>query len=207
MKLLLLADSHGKELAPIILRQVGLQEPPFAFEQFHVIRGRSIEVIRGEYRRQLAAIRVFDPDHVIIHAGHNNMVKHAVYNRSPLFITAVVHLLLEFVVELRATFPTIKIFISTLMPRKSSRNMSNLEASQYNRLCKRFGQHLLSNEVSYSYSTILNRPFWLRISLAEPNKALLSPDGLHATDTGREVLVGLWLSALVARHPSLPASQ
>ena len=207
MRLLLLADSHGKEMAPIISRQVGLIEPPVEFEQYHVVRGRSIEIIRGEYRRQLAAIRAFNPDRVIIHAGHNNMVKHDVYNRSPLFITAVVHMLLEFVVEVHASFPGIRVFVSTLLPRKSSRHMSNLEASQYNRLCKRFGQHLLSSEIAHDFVTVLNRPFWIRISLAEPNRALLSPDGLHASDTGREVLAELWINALIHRNAPVPAAQ
>jgi hypothetical protein len=183
-------------MGPILTSQAGLIDPPVTLEQYHVVRGRSIEIIRGDYRKQLTEIRRFNPDRVLIHAGHNNMVQHDVFNRSPLFITAVVHMLLELAVEVRASFPNIRIFISTLLPRKSSRRTSNLEASQYNRLCKRFGQHLLSNETAYSFVTVLNRPFWLRISLAEPNGALLSPDGLHVTNTGREVLAELWLNAL-----------
>ena len=114
MRLLLLADSHGKEMLPLLHTQAGLLEPPLDLQQFHVIRGRSIEIIRGDYRNELANILSFSPDRVLIHAGHNNMVRHDIYNRSPLFITAVVHILLEFVVEVRASFPDTEIFVSTL---------------------------------------------------------------------------------------------
>jgi hypothetical protein len=180
-------------MRPVLSVQAGLLEPPLTLEQFHIVRGRSIEIIRGDYRKQLAEIIAFNPDHVLIHAGHNNMVRHDVFNRSPLFITAVFHMLLEFVVEVRASFPDAKIFVSTLLPRVSSRRLSNLQATQYNRLCKRFGQHLLTNQPIHNYIAILNRPFWLRISLAEPNGQLLSPDGLHVTNVGRDVLAELWL--------------
>jgi hypothetical protein len=114
MHLLLLADSHGKEMRPVLSVQAGLFEPPLTLEQFHIVRGRSIEIIRGDYRKQLADIIAFNPDRVLIHAGHNNMVRHDVFNRSPLFITAVVHMLLEFVVEVRASFPDAKIFVELL---------------------------------------------------------------------------------------------
>ena len=200
MKLLILADSHGKEMVPIMLRQSHQLEPPLPLEIFSVIRGRSIEIIRGDYRKKLAEIRRFEPDHVLIHAGHNNMVRHEIYNRSPAFITAVVHMNFELAVEVRATFPDIKIFISTLLPRVSSRLMTSHQATQYNRLCKRYGQHLMSNENVHGYVTVLNRPFWLRISLAEPNGALLARDGLHATDAGREILSELWLASLMIRR-------
>jgi hypothetical protein len=202
MKLLLLADSHGKEMRPVLASHASLLDPLWSLEQLHVVRGRGIEIIRGDYRKRLAEIHSFAPDHVLIHVGHNNMVRHEVFNRSPLFITSVVHMLLELVTEIRANFPSIKIFVSTLLPRKASRHMSSLEAQQYNSLCKRFGQHLLSNEQTHRFITVLNRPFWLRISRAEPNEVLLSQDGLHVTDNGRRVLADLWLCALQRGVPS-----
>ena len=55
MRLLLLADSHGKEMRPVLSAQAGILEPLLALEQFHVVRGRSIEIIRGDYRKQLEA--------------------------------------------------------------------------------------------------------------------------------------------------------
>ena len=126
MRLLLLADSHGKEMRPVISGQARLLDPPLCIEQYHVVRGRSIEIIRGDFRRQLAEIVAFRPDHVLVHAGHNNMVQHNVFNRNPLFITAVVHMLLELVVEVRATFPVAKIFISTLYGSQVFREVCHL---------------------------------------------------------------------------------
>ena len=76
--------------------------------------------------------------------------------------------------------------------------MSPTQASQYNRLAKRFGQHMMTYQRIHDYVAVMNRPFWLRISLAEPNGVLLSPDGLHVTDVGREELARLWLIALIA---------
>ena len=198
MRLLVIADSHGKEMGPILSREIKFVNPDIDLTMFHVIRGRSISVIRGEYRRRLDEIRRFAPEKVLIHCGHNNMVKHNVFNRDPEFITAVVHMLMELVVEVRAHFPLIRVYVSTLLPRKASRNMSPTQASQYNRLAKRFGQHMLSNQGVHNYVAVLNRPFWLRISLVEPNGVLLSSDGLHVTDVGREQLARLWLIALIA---------
>ena len=56
--------------------------------------------------------------------------------------------------------------------------------------------HLLTNQPIHNYVAVLNRPFWLRISLAEPNGQLLAPDGLHVTDVGRGVLAELWLNSM-----------
>ena len=203
MKLLLLADSHGKEMMPVMTTHASMLDPQWELDQLHIVRGRGIEIIRGDYRRRLPEIQTFAPDNVMIHAGHNNMVRHEVFNRSPLFITSVVHMLLELVTEIRSDFPDCKIFVSTLLPRKASRRMSGIEAQQYNSLCKRFGQHILSNEQSHNYIAVLNRPFWARISRAEPNEALLAPDGLHVTDNGRRVLADLWLCAIQRGVPSI----
>ena len=199
---MIIADSHGKEMEPVMSREIYQLDPEITLEMYYVVRGRSIAVIRGEYRRRLDAIRRFAPEKVVIHCGHNNMVRHQIFNRTPAFITAVVHMVMEIVTEVRASFPSIKIFVSTLLPRVSGRDMSSIQAIQYNRLAKRFGQHMLSFQITHGYTAILNRPFWLRISLAEPNPALFSPDGLHTTNRGREVLAGLWLAALIKRDVS-----
>jgi hypothetical protein len=188
MRLLIIADSHGKEMGPVLSREIRHVDPNMTLTMFHVVRGRSISVIRGDYRKKLEEIRRFAPEKVLIHAGHNNMVRHNVYNRSPAFITAVVHMIMELVTEVRASFPSIKVYVSTLLPRTASRDMATLQAAQYNRLAKRFGQHMLTNQEVHNYTAVLNRPFWLRISLPEPNAELFAPDGLHVTNNGREVL-------------------
>ena len=185
-------------MGPTLTREIQFVNPSVVLSMCHIVRGRSISVIRGEYRRRLDEIRRFSPEKVFIHVGHNNMVKHNIFNRDPEFITAVVHMIMELVTEVRVHFPSIRVYVSTLLPRKASRNMSPTQANQYNRLAKRYGQHMLSNQGIHSYVAVLNRPFWLRISLAEPNGALLSPDGLHVTDVGREQLARLWLIALIA---------
>jgi hypothetical protein len=126
------------------------------------------------------------------------MVRHKLYNRSPAFITAVVHMVHKLAVEVKASFPDIEVYISSLLPRVTSRSMTPRQAVQYNRLAKRFGQNIKSGQTTlgFSYVAVLNRRFWLRISLAEPNAALFAPDGLHATNAGRDVLAMSWLDAL-----------
>ena len=126
------------------------------------------------------------------------MVRHDTLNTDPQFITTVVHIVLEMATEVKATFPGIQVYISSLLPRVPSRNFTALKTTQYNRLAKRFGEHLVTkqNSLDFSYLAILNNYFWIKVYKGIARSALYARDGLHATDGGREFLAESWMGAM-----------
>ena len=141
----------------------------------------------------------FRPEVVVLHLGHNDLVAHTSYNPKPLFITAVVHQVMEFVVEIKSTLPQSRILVSSILPRVVSSDFSDEKTVKYNRLARRFGEMIRSagNKPGSSFIGTVNRGFWGRIARCEvlPDNHLL--DGLHLNDTGKALLVRGWVTILV----------
>ena len=138
MQILVISDSHGKGMVNI-LRSQGVEA-----RFMSIIKGRPLLGIRKRYRASLQRIRRFSPDKILMHMGHNDMVRHHLYNPQPKFITCVVRMVIEFAVEILSSFPSSELYISSLLPRVAGGGLSAEGARKYNRLAKRFGEHLLT---------------------------------------------------------------
>jgi hypothetical protein len=194
MRVLLVTDSHGRGLASKIER---MDE---SLSVLNIRLGRKLPAVRGVYRRKMRSVQEFSPEAVFIHLGHNDLVPHAWHNPSPLFITAVVHQIREFVAEVASDLPDTLLFVSSILPRVVGDNFGVDKVGSYNRLARRFGEMVRSfgNQPGSNFIGIVNRSLWGRIARSETLAGNHHTYGLHLNAEGKKLLVKGWIKALDA---------
>jgi hypothetical protein len=139
MRLLIVGDSHCRHM------QANMKISHSHIQTLVVFRPQAIEYIAESIlnTRRNGAIE-FDPDHVIIHCGHNNIVPHPVHNTNPLFSQSVIDLQIQLAQEIQIFLPNCTISCSTIYPRSftDSSAMNKVAVADYNTIAKRYGQRL-----------------------------------------------------------------
>jgi lysophospholipase L1-like esterase len=193
MRVLLITDSHGRGLS------TKMERLDTRLSVLNIRVGAKLTSIRGVYRRKLGSIRDYQPEVVILHFGHNDLVPHARHNPNPLFLTAVIHQIQEFVTEVAANLPDVRIIVSSILPRMPANGFGNARTASYNRLARRFGEMIrgLGNRADSLFTGIVNRGLWGRIARSEPlGGCFHHSDGLHLNPEGKQLLVRGWLVVL-----------
>jgi len=193
MRILLITDSHGKKMSE---KLAALRDD---VEIYPIVLPRRTIIVRGLYRDELQWIHEFDPEYVLSHMGHNDIVFHPEHNQHPLFITAAFHLQLEMAQEVSVNLPGAQIILSSMLPRVQGYDYTSEDAVRYNKIARRFAQ-MLTKE-SYSglephYTPTLNRPFWDTISSAEGKQSYFDDGGLHLRHEGKLRLAREWMSVV-----------
>jgi hypothetical protein len=192
MRILIICDSHGKKMVETIRRQ-GVEA-----RMITIVKGTKIDKLRRIYRTQIGSIRRFRPDKVLLHMAHNDLVRHSRHNPHATYITGVVEILMEFTIEILSSFPHSQLYLSSPLPRLPSCDYSADSARKYNRIAKRFGEHLLTQRKALQcFEPVLNRFLWGRLSKFEARAGVFRSDGLHLNKRGREILGESWISALI----------
>ena len=195
MKILLVTDSHGRGLSSKMERM------DRRLSVLNIRLGQRLSAIRGVYRRKLTSVQDYDPDVVILHMGHNDLVPHAKYNPNPLFMTSVIHQIREFVEEIISKLPRTTILVSSILPRVLGDHFGSVKVGCYNRLARRFGEMIRSfgNKKESKFHGVVNRGMWGRIARSEvlPGNHYHS-DGLHLNAEGKKLLVQGWIRAIDA---------
>ena len=191
--MLLITDSHGRGLS------TKMERLDTRLSVLNIRVGAKLSSIRGVYRRKLGSIRDYQPEVVILHFGHNDLVPHARHNPNPLFLTAVIHQIQEFVTEVSSNLPDVRIIVSSILPRMPADGFGITKAASYNRLARRFGEIIrgLGNKANSLFAGIVNRGLWGRIARSEPLAGSFHhSDGLHLNSAGKNLLVRGWLIVL-----------
>jgi lysophospholipase L1-like esterase len=194
MKLLIISDSHGKQMGEVI------EEKREGWEVRTLRVGRKLDVVLRLYRNKLRGIRGFRPDAVVMHLGHNDLVKHPIHNLDPDFITMILDKVYRFANEVARNFPASRIIVSSLFPRVESARYGEVLVGRYNKMARRFGERLRSrgNQTISSFGVIINRRLWGRIARWEVRPGNHKDDGLHMNAVGRGVVADGWIEALEA---------
>ena len=168
-----------------------------------VLVPRNISLITLEYRSKLQDIFYFQPDVIIIHLGHNDLVRHPVHNLHPSVSTAVASSTITFADEIHQNFPNASIFISAIFPRifTDSSLLSSPEIISYNKMAKRHGQRIRTFAKIAGYHHLINNDMWRKISNSIEEYSFFLPDGLHLNPTGQLSVLLEWLEA-IARSDS-----
>ena len=153
------------------------------------------EIIR-QYRRQLRAITRFRPDIIVVHMGHNDMVRHHRKNPTPSLSTTVAQRTIAFCTQVQANHPHSQIYISATFPRTYTRRSSLTcpEVNSYNKKMKRQGQRLITLASLSNFNCLINNTMWKKISASIENDALYLPDGLHLNSEGQTAIIKEWLA-------------
>jgi lysophospholipase L1-like esterase len=192
MKLLLVGDSHCRELGPALTKHAP------STTTLTVFLPRNINAITLKYRTKIQTINSFRPDVVVVHLGHNDMVRHPIHNLIPSVSTVVASATIILANEIHLNHPYATIFISVIFPHTftSTSLLSSPEISSYNKKAKRHGQRIRTFSTTAGYNCLINNVMWSKISnsIEEPSFFLL--DGLHLNSTGQTAIVKEWLEEI-----------
>jgi hypothetical protein len=112
MRLLIVGDSHCRHMKA----NMKISHPHI--QTLVIFRPQAIEFIAEsilDTRRNEAIY--FNPDHVIIHCGHNNIVPHPVHNTNPLFSQSVIDLQIQLAQEIQIFFTKLYIILLGYLPK------------------------------------------------------------------------------------------
>jgi lysophospholipase L1-like esterase len=195
-RLLLVGDSHTKDMQPIFISCVPKNH---AITTFPIQLGQVVNDIASKYRDNLQEIYHYDPTVAIIHVGHNSMVFHHYYNQNPQHPRIVGNDTLNLASEVLRNFPQCRTFISTVFPRTSTDNslLSPQDVSSYNQKVKRHAQYLCSITRYTSLTVLKNMCLWTQVSRAIENPDHFDIDGLHLTKAGKKAIIQEWLPLIL----------
>ena len=191
-RLLIVCDSHTREI------HLAINKIMPSCRTFTVSVGRDLDKIILKYHVLFHHIKRFRPTHLIIHAGHNDIVRHHIYNLNPLNPRVFTRDMLHFINEIIADHPTIKPYTSSIFPRTYTDHsyLSPTDVVSYNRKCKRHGEHLVTTTRNTNTHVLLNNCLWLHINSSVENSTPFDHDGLHLTKDGQLTVAKEWLSCL-----------
>ena len=190
MKLVIVADSHGRGMGSVIH---GLDKDWIVLTVF--VSGQT-GAVRGRYLDRLSEIRQFEPDRIILHVGHNDLNFHPRHNQDPQFVKELFPFVLDFVSLLRSNHPTARVHYSSVFPRKVGPHMNDAERASYNKLASRYGCLTQSTCKKEGHRFMLNGVLWLSVRQARENTACFREDGLHLSAIGQEVVARDWMREL-----------
>ena len=192
VRLLIIGDSHTREIHHAINKIMP------STRTYTVSVGRDLNQIILKYHILYHHIKRFQPTHLILHAGHNDIVRHHSYNQNPSNPRILTRDLLHFINEVITDHPTIKPYTSSIFPRTHTDHsyLSPTEVVSYNRKIKRHGEHLVTVTRSTNVHVLLNNCLWLHINSSTENTAPFDHDGLHLTRNGQITVAKEWLTCI-----------
>ena len=193
MQIIFIGDSHCRDLA----RAFGILFPTHHLYTIKV--GGSMDSIMDKYHQKIGIITFLKPDYIVIHMGHNNIVYHPIYNRSPDMAKQVAEININHANEIRTNHPNAKMFVSTIFPRSFTRSsaLSLPEVKEYNNIAKRHGKRIRSLAKAAGLHSFINNSSWLKISIAKEDSTMFHLDGLHLSPAGCKKIITEWMSLLI----------
>ena len=193
MRLLIIGDSHCRELESTFT-----QLSP-EIDSYIISVGSRMNDIIFKYTLKLPDINLFNPDTVIVHFGHNDIVKHPSKNPTPTLTTVVAHRTIAFCMQIQTNHPNATIHISATFPRTFTPHstLTLHQVSSYNKKMKRQGQRLRTLATIANFNCLINNVMWRRISAAIEDHTLYSRNGLHLDNSGRLAVVAEWLTQII----------
>jgi lysophospholipase L1-like esterase len=196
MRLGIIGDSHCREAESHITNINS------SISVYTLCAPDKVPFIRFRFRLTLHLIQAFNPDAIVIHAGHNDMARHPFYNPRPRISRDVTTDLIQLAQEIHGHFPHAKIVLSSILPRKITPASSlNPElTAKYNKLAVRHGLRLRTAATAHGFTTNLNMFMWAHVYKYEANTQFICSDGVHLTSEGTKELARSWI---ISAYPTL----
>jgi lysophospholipase L1-like esterase len=192
VKLLLLGDSHCRDMD----RMIPTTTP--ATQMYVVSVGGNTEAIMNKYMASLGAINVFDPDHIVLHSGNNEIGYHWTKNPFPKDSTQTTKTLLDAACVLRSNHPKARIVLSAAFPRLLSKSspFTFEDLTHYNRTAQRHSKRLKNEAAKLDFDVLMNNIMWKKKADLLVKTHLFLEDGLHLTDSAKKMIVSDWIQRL-----------
>jgi hypothetical protein len=195
MKIFIFGDSHCRDLDKL----VDNKDPSNQVETYIISVGGNTEAIMYQYCAELAKIRAFDPEFIIVHTGNNEMGYHATKNPSPKDSTETTAITLEAANTLLRNHPLATIVLSAAFPRILSRTspFTFEDLCHYNNTVKRHSTRLRSEAAKQNFQAFLNNFMWKEKKSLLVKTQHYMPDGLHLTETAKKLVINDWIARLI----------
>lgn len=187
MKVLLLADSHGRDMCEWIEQLF-----PAVLTRDITYPGGEISDIMLSLENRLPYFTNWNPTHIICHAGHNSIVPHPSKPMPIQFITDLVEDIKKMIAKLQGWFPNAYVCFSGLFPRTPTHRFSERRALGYNAKVFRIGRYLKRAGIRFIFAEQL----WFHVRRHEPRYEMFWWDGLHLSLTGKEAVALTWMEYL-----------
>jgi hypothetical protein len=191
MRVLVLSDSHGKDMMWSFDHYVP------EWEVVELCVGRATGEVRSSYVDNIVDIFEYAPDIIYLHLGHNDVSFHPVHNLSPQQPLDCFKLCLEFLDLLKEKHPYSLLFYSSIFPRACGPSFDNTRKSAYNRMAADF-QSLVSEVCEIEgRRSCLNTCLWENMDTGAEKTEFFTSGGLHLNSQGKRAVVRDWIRAAV----------
>jgi hypothetical protein len=192
-RLLMIGDSHIRRI-----------EEPFramypSANLKIISAGSKTHIIIDHYRDHIEELIEYDPTHIILHEGHNNMAHDPSRNPLPEISRDVCRRTLWFAALIHSSHPNAKLYISATLPRaiKKASTLNPTRTLAFNKGMKRHRQRIRTVASRNNHRHLINDFIWECISQAQEKTELYLEDGLHLNDEGLKLQSYTWLSILL----------
>jgi hypothetical protein len=189
LRIFILGDSHVRDMDCTIVSTFP------KIKTFTISVPRKVEAMMLRYTDRLDEILHFNPDHIIVHIGHNELAYDDLMNPVPKDSTQTTDITLRTITILRTNHPSAKIIVSAVFPRSFTHHshMTYLDLCHYNDTAKRHGKRVRSRMDELGIRVELNMPMWSCITKRQENPSRFLKDGLHLTSAAKAVITEVWI--------------
>jgi hypothetical protein len=146
----------------------------------------------------LTELKDFEPEAIVLHVGHNDLVHHHFHNPHPMQMQDFFPFAMKFVDYLQDHFPSCRVVYSSLFPRTLGPYMGQSLKIEYNKMAAKYGEMVESACTNQGKRFTLNKTLWYSFSDGIEHPVYFKPDGLHLNHIGKEVVVVEWMTKLMA---------
>jgi lysophospholipase L1-like esterase len=192
MRLLIVSDSHGRAM------DLAISSIDSRWRVMVVKFGRISSAVLGTYTVQLPLVTRFEPEAIILHIGHNDLVSHPRHNPRPQSLESFFPQVMHFAELLRVNHPRSRVVVSSLLPRTLGPFMDERRMREYNSLALEFGDKL---EAACRLMRVIftrNGVLWSSVEEERAHPVYFMGDGLHLSLLGREAVGRMWMDEVVA---------
>jgi hypothetical protein len=190
MRVFVLADSHGRGM-DTAMRQVD------ATMDVRVIsHAGPTPSVWERYLAREREITEFDPQSIVFHVGHNDLMYHPVHNIEPIHPICVYPMIMSYYNQLVRQYPTARVIYSSVYPRTVGNYMDFEMKASYNYQIYLFGKSVIADGQKRDHRYVLNRTLWFSPRQSREHPVFFLRDGIHLKDFGKEAVARGWVKAI-----------
>jgi lysophospholipase L1-like esterase len=185
-----------------MMEAIGKQAPNIKVH--NIILGSNTENIMAYYEGTRRQISAFNPTHIWLHTGHNDLAFHVTKNKNPKDSTQTTRATLKAASTLHSNHPQAIMIISATFPRthtlKSS--LTKLDLQHFNRTTERHGRRLKSEASKIGLVVYLNNFMWKNKSSLKEKPSYFLSDGLHLNPKTKLIVAKRWTDFISTLQPA-----
>ena len=192
MRVLVLADSHGRDM------DIAIREVDKNMDVRVIAHAGPTPRVWTRYLAREEEMIQFDPQCIVLHVGHNDLTFHPVHNINPIHPICVYPEIMGYFAKLEQRFPTARVIYSCVYPRTIGPYMDFEMKASFNHQIYQYGKGVIFNCKKREQRYVLNRVLWFSPRESREHPVYFLRDGLHLKDYGKVAVARGWVKAMKA---------